>query len=58
MPQQRQNWGNKHRVLPELDLVKLQLDSYQDFIENGIRESLDAVNGDTGIEDYTGKTGL
>lgn len=55
MPQQRQNWGNKHRVLPELDLVKLQLDSYQDFIENGIRESLDAVNGDTGIEDYTGK---
>ncbi len=55
MAQQRQNWGNQHSVLPELDLVKLQIDSYSEFIEKGIRESLDTVNSTSGIEDYTGK---
>ncbi len=52
---QRQNWGQKHDILPELDLVKLQKDSYREFIELGIRDSLDVVNGENGIEDYTGK---
>lgn len=56
MPQvTRQNWGSKHSVLPELDLVKLQIESYEAFLEKGIRESLDSVNGQGGIEDYTGK---
>lgn len=56
MPQvQRQNWGTKHNILPELDLVKLQTESYEYFLANGIKDSLDTVNGQGGIEDYTGK---
>ncbi|MCB9801251.1 MAG: DNA-directed RNA polymerase subunit beta [Pseudomonadales bacterium] len=51
----RQNWGFDNKVLPELDLVKLQIDSYQDFLKNGIKRSLQEVNGEHGIEDYTGK---
>ncbi len=51
----RQNWGQSHSILPELDLIKLQIDSYQDFLENGIKDSLEHVNADNGIEDYTGK---
>ncbi len=51
----RQNWGKERALLPELDLVKLQLVSYQSFLDTGIRRSLDALNGDKGIEDYTGK---
>ncbi len=48
----RQNWGRSYKVLPELDLVGLQLESYQEFLEHGIAESLNEVSG---IEDYTGK---
>ncbi|MEX0895491.1 MAG: DNA-directed RNA polymerase subunit beta [Patescibacteria group bacterium] len=51
----RQNWGNEHTVLPELDLVGLQLQSYDRFLEHGIHETLAEVYGDHGIEDYTGK---
>ncbi len=51
----RQNWGFDNKVLPELNLVKLQLDSYEDFLQNGITRSLLEVNGEHGIEDYTGK---
>lgn len=51
----RQNWGQKHTILPELNLVKLQKDSYRSFIETGVKDSLEVVNGDNGIEDYTGK---
>ena len=51
----RQNWGQSHSVLPELDLIKLQLDSYKDFLGTGIRKALQDVNGEKGIEDYTGK---
>jgi len=51
----RQNWGFDNKVLPELDLVKLQIDSYQAFLTNGIKRQLTEVNGDHGIEDYTGK---
>ncbi|MBD3279370.1 MAG: DNA-directed RNA polymerase subunit beta, partial [Candidatus Pacebacteria bacterium] len=51
----RQNWGQPHQVLPELDLIKLQLDSYSWFLEKGIKKSLKEVNGDNGIEDFTGK---
>ncbi|MBP9819714.1 DNA-directed RNA polymerase subunit beta [Candidatus Woesebacteria bacterium] len=51
----RQNWGSSHAILPELDLVKLQLDSYQSFLDEGIKQALFEINGDKGIEDYTGK---
>ncbi|MBD3249965.1 MAG: DNA-directed RNA polymerase subunit beta [Candidatus Pacebacteria bacterium] len=56
MPQtDRQYWGKKRQVLPELDLIKLQQESYQWFLEKGIAENLEQVNGEKGIEDYTGK---
>lgn len=52
---QRQNWGKTHAILPELDLVKLQLDSYADFLARGVEEALNEVSAGRGIEDYTGK---
>ncbi len=51
----RQNWGTTHTILPELDLVKLQIDSYQSFLDSGISQALVEINGEKGIEDYTGK---
>lgn len=51
-PIQRQYWGRDFKVLPELDLLSIQKDSYQWFINEGIREILDEV---TPIEDFTGK---
>lgn len=51
----RINWGKKYKNLPPLDLVKLQIDSYNDFLNNRIRTSLEEVNGENGIEDFTGK---
>ncbi len=49
--------GKEHKVLPELDLIELQKESYQQFLDTGIRESLDEINGeeDSGIKDFTGK---
>ncbi len=57
MPQtmNRQNWGQNHEILPKLDLIALQINSYQDFLNNGIKESLKEINSDNGIEDFTGK---
>lgn len=52
---QRQNWGTAHSALPKLDLVGLQLESYQDFLDLGIKETLNEVYSEDGIEDYTGK---
>ena len=38
MPQiKRQNWGQSHTILPKLDLVKLQIDSYKSLLEVGIK---------------------
>jgi DNA-directed RNA polymerase subunit beta len=51
----RQYWGKKFTNLPKLDLVKLQVDSYELFLSEGIAESLKEVNGEKGIEDFTGK---
>ncbi len=51
----RQNWGKSYRTLPKLNLVGLQLASYRDFLDNGIADALKEVNGEKGIEDYTGK---
>jgi DNA-directed RNA polymerase subunit beta len=56
MPQaKRDNWGTDHRLLPELDLISLQLESYTEFLKAGIAESLAEINGEKGIEDFTGK---
>lgn len=52
---QRINWGKDHKILPQLDLIELQRDSYQAFLDSGIREALVEVNGEKGIEDFTGK---
>ncbi|MCL2110261.1 DNA-directed RNA polymerase subunit beta [Microgenomates group bacterium] len=51
----RRNLGKDRAKLPELDLIKLQVDSYNWFLTEGIGQSLDEVNDDKGIEDYTGK---
>ncbi len=48
-------WGKKRDIIPELDFIKLQLDSYENFLTTGINESLEEINGDRGIEDYTNK---
>ncbi|HQM15804.1 MAG TPA: DNA-directed RNA polymerase subunit beta, partial [Candidatus Woesebacteria bacterium] len=55
---QRRYLGIKHNVLPELDLIDLQQDSYQEFLDQGIKEALEQVNAGKGIEDYTGKNWL
>ncbi|MDQ3008804.1 MAG: DNA-directed RNA polymerase subunit beta [bacterium] len=56
MPQStRVNWGKNHKVLPELNLVKLQLESYDEFLTTGVAEALQEVNSERGIEDFTGK---
>ncbi|OGJ37260.1 MAG: DNA-directed RNA polymerase subunit beta [Candidatus Pacebacteria bacterium RIFOXYB1_FULL_39_46] len=56
MPQlQRQNWGKQHKFLPELDLIQLQKESYDQFLNFGIEQSLKEINGEKGIEDFTGK---
>ncbi len=51
----RQNWGDSHTTLPELDLIGLQLTSYQNFLTTGVGEALQEITGEKGIEDYTGK---
>jgi DNA-directed RNA polymerase subunit beta len=51
----RINWGKKYKNLPTLDLVKLQIESYNKFLTEGIEASLKEVNGEDGIEDFTGK---
>ena len=48
----RENWGNVTHKLPTLDLVKIQLDSYSDFLNNRIGEALLKVNP---IKDFSGK---
>lgn len=52
----RQNWGTSDTTLPELDLIGLQIQSYQKFLETGIEQALKEISGDKGIEDYTGKS--
>jgi len=51
----RQYWGKQFKNLPELDLVQLQISSYEEFLSQGIADSLKEVNGEKGIEDFTGK---
>jgi DNA-directed RNA polymerase subunit beta len=51
----REYWGLTGVTLPELDLTKVQRESYQEFLDTGIREALDEINSERGIEDFTGK---
>lgn len=53
--QTRKIWGKKRQVIPKLDFLKLQIDSYKAFLTKGIKESLDEITGEKGIEDYTNK---
>ncbi|OGF99395.1 DNA-directed RNA polymerase subunit beta [Candidatus Gottesmanbacteria bacterium RBG_16_38_7b] len=48
----RQYWGKKVNILPQLNLTKVQTESYQWFINNGIAELLKEI---TPVEDFTGK---
>ncbi len=53
--QERVVWGKNRPIVPQLDFIKLQIDSYQDFLDEGIHQSLEEINGEKGIEDYTNK---
>lgn len=53
--QERVVWGKNHQVIPELNLIKLQLNSYKQFLATGITEALEEINAERGIEDYTNK---
>ena len=56
MPRQpRIKWGKDRKILPKLDLIELQRDSYKQFLDTGLRESLDEINNENGIKDFTGK---
>ncbi len=49
---QRLYWGKTNIKLPELDLVAVQLESYQWFLDQGIKEVFTEIGS---IEDFTGK---
>lgn len=55
MKNTRQYWGKTDLNLPELDLTKVQRESYKWFLDEGIRDALDEINGTNGIEDFTRK---
>ncbi|MEP7166815.1 MAG: hypothetical protein ABI758_02440, partial [Candidatus Woesebacteria bacterium] len=55
MKTRRQYWGATDIKLPELDLTKVQRESYQWFLTQGIQEALTEINGTNGIEDFTRK---
>ena len=47
--------GKHHAIVPELDLVGLQKESYQHFWIMELPQCKE-VTGESGIEDYTGKS--
>jgi DNA-directed RNA polymerase subunit beta len=48
----RYNWGKEYSVLPKLDLLAIQKQSYKLFLEKGIAEILQEISP---VEDFTGK---
>ena len=48
----RENWGKEFSLLPKLDLLATQKQSYQWFLEKGIKEVLDEISP---IDDFTEK---
>ncbi|PWU23302.1 DNA-directed RNA polymerase subunit beta [Candidatus Cerribacteria bacterium 'Amazon FNV 2010 28 9'] len=51
--QKRLYWGKQNIPLPEMDLTKVQRESYQWFLEEGLKEALLEICGQNGIEDFT-----
>lgn len=48
----RKSWSKTPALTPELNLIKIQLDSYHWFLQDGIREVLAEISP---VEDFTGK---
>ncbi len=48
----RINWGNEFALLPKLDLLAIQKQSYQWFLDKGIKQILDEISP---IDDFTEK---
>ncbi len=48
----RINWGKDFSLLPQLDLLKVQKESYKWFLEKGIKQVLEEISP---IEDFTEK---
>src|SRR3989344_2061906 len=51
----RKYWGKHPSVKPEIDLIKLQIDSYNWFLSEGIKQVLAEISP---VEDFTGKNWL
>jgi len=49
---QRFFWGKKYKKLPQLDLLEIQKESYNEFLIEGISQALKEISP---IEDFTGK---
>ncbi len=52
---QRKFWSKIPAIVPELNLIQIQLDSYKWFLSEGIKEVLEEINP---VEDFTGKNWL
>ena len=50
--QDRRYWGKVANFKPDVNLIQLQLDSYNWFLTNGIKEVLEEISP---VEDFTGK---
>lgn len=48
----RKYWSKTFASVPELNLIKIQLDSYSWFLKEGIKEVLEEISP---VEDFTGK---
>src|SRR3990172_5621791 len=48
----RLNFGKEEKVLPELDLISIQRDSWINFVNEGIAQELEDISP---IDDFTGK---
>ena len=48
----RKYWSKAFASVPELNLIKIQLDSYHWFLKEGIKEVLQEISP---VEDFTGK---
>jgi len=51
----RKFWSKASSIVPQLNLIQIQLDSYNWFLTAGIREVLEEINP---VEDFTGKNWL
>ncbi len=47
----RTQWGNKYPNLPKLDLIQIQRESWKEFLEKELKETVQSISP---IKDYTG----